>query len=681
MASVGGIIIFGNVDDGDSYAAGGILGAGNEYSKVYNCLAWGDISYGGLNAGLDYLGGIAGSSAPSVQNCVALQNSLTGPKAAQLQPGNATVGNANNLAFSGSTSKGEKQGTQIYKKNGIWYSDAACTQRLTWDGVLNAEDPDTKDAPKVWTFTTQAYRLPKLPVMPAYPQTVSSLPVMLSSTTFKSIRPQTYTGQPITPTLVPAYGIGPLTAGQDYTAVYSNNTEVGTATVTVTALETGNCIGSTQMTFKIVPVVQPDVSALISKMYKALLNHDASQTDLTKWTEQLKSGEITLSQFAADIVFGAEYKERNLGNEDFVKSLYLGLLNREADSEGLSSKVNALSAGTARETVFNDFVGSTDFAAIAKTYSLTAGSGVTVPDPVKPDPGSDGSDSGSDHSGSGSNGSDSGSDGAGTGFAGNYMSGGKLTSASAFVTQLYNISLNRKPDNTGLAGWTDQLNKGHVSLSQVAAGIFFSAENKARNLCNEDFVISLYRSILSREPSALELSSWVNGLHSGMKREAVFNTFILSTEFAGKAKDSGFTIGSGIEVPPIGTVPTGPCSLDGKPDPVSAFIMQLYNTALDRRPTDTDLHSWVTGLRSGSVSGSDTARSFFAGAEFTARKLEDKDFIYRLYLALLGREPSADELSSWLNALRSGTDRNAIFDHFAGSTEFAGLCTGAGIRP
>lgn len=261
------------------------------------------------------------------------------------------------------------------------------------------------------------------------------------------------------------------------------------------------------------------------------------------------------------------------------------------------------------------------------------------------------------------------------------MSGGKLTSASAFVTQLYNISLNRKPDNTGLAGWTDQLNKGHVSLSQVAAGILFSAENKARNLCNEDFVISLYRSILSREPSALELSSWVNGLHSGMKREAVFNTFILSTEFAEKAKDSGFTIGSGIEVPPIGTVPTGPCSLDGKPDPVSAFIMQLYNTALDRRPTDTDLHSWVTGLRSGSVSGRDTARSFFAGAEFTARKLEDKDFIYRLYLALLGREPSADELSSWLNALRSGTDRNAIFDHFAGSTEFAGLCTGAGIRP
>ena len=100
-------------------------------------------------------------------------------------------------------------------------------------------------------FTTQAYRLPKLPVMPAYPQTVSSLPVMLSSTTFKSIRPQTYTGQPITPTLVPAYGIGPLTAGQDYTVVYSNNTEVGTATVTVTALETGNCIGSTQRSFQI----------------------------------------------------------------------------------------------------------------------------------------------------------------------------------------------------------------------------------------------------------------------------------------------------------------------------------------------------------------------------------------------------------------------------------------------
>jgi len=247
--------------------AGGILGAGNEYSKVNNRLAWGDISYGGLNAGLDYLGGIAGSSAPSVQNCVALQNSLTGPKAAQLQPGNATVGSANNLAFNGSTSKGEKQGTQIYTKEGVWYADAACTERLVWDGVLNGNDPDITGAPKVWTFTADAYRLPKLPVMPVYPQMVSFLPVMLSSITFKNIPAQTYTGQPITPAPVLAYGINPITAGRDYTVSYSNNLNAGTATVTIVALSDSNCFGSLQVDFVIAPAALTAVPTLADKVY------------------------------------------------------------------------------------------------------------------------------------------------------------------------------------------------------------------------------------------------------------------------------------------------------------------------------------------------------------------------------------------------------------------------------
>ncbi|MBR1935936.1 MAG: hypothetical protein IJ835_07815, partial [Muribaculaceae bacterium] len=45
---------------------------------------------------------------------------------------------------------------------------------------------------------------------------------------------QNYTGEAIEPALTVTYGGEPLTAGTDYTAAYSNNTNAGTATVTIT---------------------------------------------------------------------------------------------------------------------------------------------------------------------------------------------------------------------------------------------------------------------------------------------------------------------------------------------------------------------------------------------------------------------------------------------------------------
>ena len=62
---------------------------------------------------------------------------------------------------------------------------------------------------------------------------------------------QVYTGSAVTPALTVTCGEKALTAGVDYTAVYGNNVNIGTATVTITGI--GDYTGTASGTFTILP--------------------------------------------------------------------------------------------------------------------------------------------------------------------------------------------------------------------------------------------------------------------------------------------------------------------------------------------------------------------------------------------------------------------------------------------
>ena len=66
-----------------------------------------------------------------------------------------------------------------------------------------------------------------------------------------SIPAQTYTGSALTPDVTVKFGEKPLTKGTDYTVGYTNNTNAGTATVTITAAANSNYTGSTTKNFTI----------------------------------------------------------------------------------------------------------------------------------------------------------------------------------------------------------------------------------------------------------------------------------------------------------------------------------------------------------------------------------------------------------------------------------------------
>ena len=74
-------------------------------------------------------------------------------------------------------------------------------------------------------------------------------PADISGAEVSGIAAQTYTGQALTPAFTPQYNGRNLVEGTDYTAVYSKNTDIGTATITITGQ--GNFTGTKTITFNI----------------------------------------------------------------------------------------------------------------------------------------------------------------------------------------------------------------------------------------------------------------------------------------------------------------------------------------------------------------------------------------------------------------------------------------------
>jgi hypothetical protein len=79
--------------------------------------------------------------------------------------------------------------------------------------------------------------------------TIAAATTDIAGATIAAIPAQTYTGSALTPVLTVTFGAKTLVKDTDYTAAYSNNTNVGTATVTITGK--GSYTGTKSATFSV----------------------------------------------------------------------------------------------------------------------------------------------------------------------------------------------------------------------------------------------------------------------------------------------------------------------------------------------------------------------------------------------------------------------------------------------
>ena len=250
---------------------------------------------------------------------------------------------------------------------------------------------------------------------------------------------------------------------------------------------------------------------------------------------------------------------------------------------------------------------------------------------------------------------------------------------SEFVTRLYDVCMERDPSASELAYWVDLFKNKGTTGTAAAQTFILGQEFSGKNYCNTDYVKRLYRAFMGREGEKKGLDAWIARLAEGGTREEVFNGFACSTEFGKLCKAAGIPQGEAIPIPKYGTVPHGPCPIEGTPAGGSAFIARLYTTCLGREGSANEIQKWAVQLWDHTKSGRDAAFGFIFSDEFTAKKTSDADFIKCLYRAFLNRQPDPTGVTTWMGKLAAGKTRLEVFEGFVGSDEFTEICQVYGI--
>ena len=248
-----------------------------------------------------------------------------------------------------------------------------------------------------------------------------------------------------------------------------------------------------------------------------------------------------------------------------------------------------------------------------------------------------------------------------------------------FVTRLYNVCLDREPDEAGLNYWIEKLVNERQTGSEIGRDFAFSDELKSKNYCNRCFVKQMYKAFMGREYDDEGLNYWVGELESGKTREEVFNGFIMSQEFGAICESYGIDRGTGIQIPEHGTIAKGTCSGCGASDDVSLFIRRLYRVCFDREPDEEGFNNNRQLLWDHKVSAEGMAHGFIFSDEFIALELDDSAYLDTLYRSLMDREVDPVGKEYWMERLANGASREEVFKDFAGSEEFIGLCYKYGV--
>ena len=240
---------------------------------------------------------------------------------------------------------------------------------------------------------------------------------------------------------------------------------------------------------------------------------------------------------------------------------------------------------------------------------------------------------------------------------------------SGFVERLYSVALDRSSDPNGKADWVQRIRAGQITGADAARGFFLSPEFINSQLSDDEFLNRLYHTFFDREPDEGGFNNWKTVLAGGATRESVLDGFINSTEWANLCLTYGIASGG-----------TGTPNVVIKPnDQIIGFASRLYTTCLGRDYDQGGLDDWASRLANMKVSGSEAAHGFFFSEEFISHDFSNDEYVTRLYRTFMGREPDPAGFADWTGQLANGATRESVFQGFAGSAEWAAICSEYGI--
>lgn len=118
------------------------------------------------------------------------------------------------------------------------------------------------------------------------------------------------------------------------------------------------------------PRDEKKLTQFVELLYKNILHRKADKGGLNYWVKELYNGGSNAKLVTRAFFNSKEYLNRKTSNEQFVKDLYEGYLDRKPDKNGLNYWVNQLNSGSSRNSVMEGFENSKEFINRCKKYTL-----------------------------------------------------------------------------------------------------------------------------------------------------------------------------------------------------------------------------------------------------------------------------------------------------------------------
>jgi subtilisin family serine protease len=147
------------------------------------------------------------------------------------------------------------------------------------------------------------------------------------------------------------------------------------------------------------------------------------------------------------------------------------------------------------------------------------------------------------------------------------------------------------------------------------------------------FIDHLYTDLFGQAPSAADLNSWLRALNSGVSRAQVARSLWDSRNHRGREID--------------------------------AYYVQLLHHHVD----STHLNQWLQVFQNGGTE-IDVLRGILTSSDYSALHAGNASYVAGLYTDLLGRAPSAAELTAEVHKLLLGSSRATVAEDVLRSTEF-----------
>ncbi|MCR5802918.1 MAG: leucine-rich repeat protein [Clostridia bacterium] len=243
-----------------------------------------------------------------------------------------------------------------------------------------------------------------------------------------------------------------------------------------------------------------------------------------------------------------------------------------------------------------------------------------------------------------------------------------VASFEAFVERLYEVALGRESDPDGKAYWANQVVKGNLTGADCIKQFLLSEEFNNRNLSDEEFVTVLYKALFDRDakddPDGFNF--WMDSLKT-VGRESVVDGFINSTEWCNVCAAYGVKSGATKAKATVAS------------KNATEFATRLYTECLEREPDEDGLKFWSLALTNLDITGTEAAHEFFYSAEFNSFNLSNTELVTKMYKTLLGREADSEGLAFWVKNMDNGMTKDQLFNSFADSPEFNGICVNYAI--